>query len=162
VTVVQHGGMSANTQHDADQAGHTLYMVKQLEQVIRSHLDELLRPLGLTTLQYTALTVLERRDGLTSAQLARHSFVRPQTMHEMITSLDERGFIQRERDPANRRVLLISLTQQGRRMVAKYDEEVRRLEEVMLSDLTLHQRKTLRDALDTCRRSLAVHAGRPQ
>jgi len=137
-------------------------MVKQLEQVIRSHLDDLLRPLGLTTQQYTALTVLERRDGLTSAQLARHSFVRPQTMHEMITSLDERGFIQRERDPANRRVLLISLTPQGRTMVAKYDEEVQRLEDVMLSDLTLHQRQILRAALDTCRRSLALDAGRPK
>ena len=52
-------------------------------------------------------------------------------MHEMITSLDERGFIQRERDPANRRVFLISLTPQGRTMVAKHDEEVRRLEDVM-------------------------------
>src|SRR5215211_952568 len=162
VTVVQHGEVNTGAQHDVDQAGHTLYMVKQLEQVIRSRLDELLRPLGLTTLQYTALSVLERRDGLTSAQLARHSFVRPQTMHEMITSLDERGFIQRERDPANRRVLLISLTRQGRSMLEKYDEEVRRLEEVMVSDLTLHQRKTLRDALDTCRRSLAVDAARPR
>jgi DNA-binding MarR family transcriptional regulator len=162
VTVVQDGGVSTRTQDDADQAGHTLYMVKQLEQVIRSHLDELLRPLGLTTQQYTALTVLERRDGLTSAQLARHSFVRPQTMHEMITSLDERGFIQRKRDPANRRVLLISLTRQGRKMVEKYDEEVRLLEEHMVSGLTLRQRKTLRDALDACRRNLAAHSGRPQ
>jgi len=146
-------------QHDADQAGHTLYMVKQLEQAVRSHLDELLRPLGLTLLQYTALTVLERRDGLTSAQLARHSFVRPQTMHEMITSLDERGFIRRERDPANRRVLLISLTRHGREMVEKYDEEVRRFEESMLAGLTAHQRKTFRDALDVCRQNLANLAG---
>lgn len=132
-----------------------MYMVKQLEQVIRSHLDELLRPLGLTTQQYTALTVLERRDGLTSAQLARHSFVRPQTMHEMITSLDERGFIRRERDPANRRVLLISLTELGREMVEKYDEQVRQLEEQMLGGLTAHQRKTLREVLDVCRQNLA-------
>jgi DNA-binding MarR family transcriptional regulator len=151
VTAVQRDG----AQHDADQAGHSMYMVKQLEQVIRSHLDELLRPLGLTTQQYTALTVLERRDGLTSAQLARHSFVRPQTMHEMITSLDERGFIQRERDPANRRVLLISLTELGREMVEKYDEQVRRLEEQMLAGLTAHQRKTLREVLDVCRQNLA-------
>lgn len=156
VNMGQHGEVSTRAQHDADQAGHTLYMVKQLEQVIRSQLDELLRPLGLTTLQYTALTVLERRDGLTSAELARHSFVRPQTMHEMITSLDDRGFIRRERDPANRRVLLISLTPLGRTMVEKYDEEVRQLEEHMLAGLTEHQRRTLRDALGACRQNLAA------
>ncbi len=162
VTVVQHGEMSPEARHGVDQAGHTLYMVKQLEQVIRSQLDELLRPLGLTTLQYTALTVLEQRDGLTSAQLARHSFVRPQTMHEMITSLDDRGFIQRARDPENRRVLLISLTELGRTMVEKYDEEVRRLEEQMLTGLTAHQRKMLHDALEISRQNLADRAGRGQ
>ena len=37
-----------------------LYLVKQVELAVRSHLDNLLRPAGLTALQYTALTVLER------------------------------------------------------------------------------------------------------
>lgn len=160
MSVVQHGEMSPEARHGVGQAGHTLYMVKQLEQVIRSQLDELLRPLGLTTSQYTALSVLEQRDGLTSAQLARHSFVRPQTMHEMITSLDERGFIERVRDPDNRRVLLISLTQLGRTMVEKYDEEVRQLEEQMLAGLSAHQRKILQEALEASRQNLADRAGR--
>jgi DNA-binding MarR family transcriptional regulator len=157
--VVQDGGVSTWPQDDVDQAGHTLYLVKQVEQAIRAHLDELLRPLGLTTLQYTALSVLERRDGLTSAQLARRSFVRPQTMHEMITSLDQRGFLERRRDPANRRVLLISLTPRGRKMLETYDEQVGLLEERMLADLTARQRQTLRDALDSCRRALASDDG---
>ena len=67
-------------QNEPDQPGHILYLVKQVEQATRAHLDALLRPLGLTTNQYTALSVLERRDDLTSAELARRSFVRPQTM----------------------------------------------------------------------------------
>ena len=36
-----------------------LYLVKQVELAVRARLDELLRPDGLTALQYTALTVLE-------------------------------------------------------------------------------------------------------
>ena len=64
-----------------------LYLLKQVELAVRSHLDDLLRPAGLTALQYTALTVLERRPDLTSAQLARNSFVTAQTMADMVTTL---------------------------------------------------------------------------
>ena len=41
-----------------------IYQLKQLELAVRARLDEIVRPAGLTTQQYTALTVLERRDGL--------------------------------------------------------------------------------------------------
>jgi DNA-binding MarR family transcriptional regulator len=137
-------------QDDGMEQASTLYLVKRLEQAIRSQLDELLRPLGLTTLQYTALTVLERRDGLSSAQLARRSFVKPQTMHELVLTLDGRGYIERNRDPANRRVLLISLTRQGRNVLRDLDERVRQLEARMLSELTGDERAALRRALDVC------------
>jgi DNA-binding MarR family transcriptional regulator len=143
------------TATEPDPPGHLLYLVKQVEQAIRAHLDDLLRPLRLTTHQYTALSVLERRAGLTSAELARRSFVRPQTMHEMITSLDERGFIERHRDPDNRRVLLIRLTPQGRALLRTYDEQVQLLQERMLGTLSGRQRQTLRDGLAACQRSLA-------
>jgi DNA-binding MarR family transcriptional regulator len=139
---------------EAVQAGRMLYLVKQVEQAIRAHLDGMLRPLGLTTLQYTALSVLDRRDGLTSAELARRSFVRPQTMHEMITALDARGFIARRRDPTNRRTLLISLTPQGRAMLATSDQHVQRLEEQMLAELGPDERHDLETALGACRRAL--------
>ena len=37
----------------------------------RARMEEVLRPLGVTLHQYTALSILERREGLSSAQLAR-------------------------------------------------------------------------------------------
>jgi DNA-binding MarR family transcriptional regulator len=143
-------------QDEPDQPGHMLYLVKQVEQAIRAHLDDLLRPLGLTTDQYTALSVLEQPHDLTSAELARRSFVRPQTMHEMITSLDQRGFVERHRDPGNRRILLIRLTAKGRDMLEKYDEQVQLLQERMLATLSTRKRQDLRDALAACRQSLAT------
>lgn len=92
-----------------------LYMVKQVELVVRSHLDELVRPSGITALQYTALTVLERHDGLSAAQLARDSFVTAQSIADLVRSLETRGLIRRERNPKNRRELLILLTEEGAR-----------------------------------------------
>ena len=87
-----------------------MYLVKQVELAIRSHLDDLLRPAGLTALQYTALTVLERHPDLSSAQLARNSFVTAQSMADMITTLEGRGLIERHRDRADRRRLVVALT----------------------------------------------------
>ena len=88
--------------------------MKQVELAVRAELDDLARPEGLTALQYTALTVLERHPDLTAAHLARHSFVTGQSMADMVTALLNRGLIERHRDPADRRRLVIALTPAGR------------------------------------------------
>ncbi|MFI0508827.1 DNA-binding MarR family transcriptional regulator [Streptomyces canus] len=124
-----------------------LYMVKQVELVVRSHLDELVRPSGITALQYTALTVLERHDGLSAAQLARDSFVTAQSIADLVRSLETRGLVRRERNPRNRRELLILLTEQGRALLAQHAGPVRDLEERMVRDLTAHQTDQFRQAL---------------
>ncbi|HWU60253.1 MAG TPA: helix-turn-helix domain-containing protein, partial [Microbacteriaceae bacterium] len=72
-----------------------LYLVKQVELAIRARLETATREVGLTVTQYTALTVLERRPGLTSAQLAKNSFVRAQSMSTVTAELEERGLVSR-------------------------------------------------------------------
>lgn len=124
-----------------------LYMVKQVELVVRSHLDELVRPAGITALQYTALTVLERHDGLSAAQLARDSFVTAQSIADLVRSLENRGLVRRERNPRNRRELLILLTDAGRQLLEQHAEPMRALEERMVRDLTAHQTEQFRQAL---------------
>ena len=129
-----------------------LYMVKRLELAVRAKLDELLRPAGITALQYTALTVLERHDGLSAAQLARDSFVTAQSMADMVRALEDRALIRRERNPGNRRELLILLTDAGRAVLAAHAEPVRLLEEQMVAGLPARQ-------IDQFRQTL-VHAWR--
>lgn len=131
-----------------------LYVVKQLELVTRSLLDEALRPAGVTTLQYTALTVLARRDETTSADLARLSFVRAQSISDLVAGLDRRGLIARTPDPANRRRLLIRLTPAGRDLMREYDPRVAEIERRMLADFDPGQVDELRLLLDRARRAL--------
>jgi len=132
-----------------------LYVVKQVELVVRSRLDDLLRPGGLTALQYTALTVLHRHPGsLTSAQLARNSFVTAQTMADMVSALLTRGLVERHRDPADRRRLVLGLTADGEALLDRFREPVAALEARMLSDLTAAQASELRASLLSCRAAL--------
>lgn len=131
-----------------------LYLVKQLELAVRARLDELVRGHGITALQYTALTVLERHDGLSAAQLARDSFVTAQSMADMVRALETRALIRRERNPASRRELLIHLTTEGRALLTAVADPVQDLESRMIAKLTENQAAEFRQSLITAWQSL--------
>jgi DNA-binding MarR family transcriptional regulator len=132
-----------------------LYLLKQVELAVRSHLDNLLRPAGLTALQYTALTVLERHPDMSAAQLARNSFVTAQSMADMITALEGRGLIERHRDQADRRRLVVALTAAGRELLDLYRDQVAALEKRMLAGLGSGEVAGLRHCLHVCHANLA-------
>ena len=134
-----------------------LYVIKQVELAVRSRLDEILRPAGISVLQYTALTVLERHPDLSSAQLARNSFVTAQSMADMVVALQERGLIERHRDPQDRRRLVLALTADGQKLLNRYRSKVTALEEEMLAPLSARQAADLRRSLAACRAVLADH-----
>jgi DNA-binding MarR family transcriptional regulator len=131
-----------------------LYAVKQVELAVRSHLDALLKPAGVTALQYTALTVLERRDDLTAAALARNSFVRTQSMADLVSTLERQELISRHVDDDDKRRYLIQLTAKGRRLIADHADAVAELEHLMTQGLSAAHLVTLREALNLCRENL--------
>ena len=131
-----------------------LYLVKQVEQAVRNHLEQAVGGAGITALQYTALTVLERHPGMTAASLARHSFVRAQTIAQMITVLLERGLIERQPDPASGRQYLISLSAAGQRVLDDLREPVAEIEVRMAAGLEPAQVAAAREALRSFRGSL--------
>ena len=135
-----------------------LYAVKQVELVVRALLDDLLRDSGVTALQYTALTVLARRDGLTSAELARNSFVSPQAMADLVTALERGGFILRRRNPDNRRQLLISLTPEAHALLDRFEGPVAGIEGRMVDGFDAAERERFRDYLNRARSSLEAAA----
>jgi DNA-binding MarR family transcriptional regulator len=142
-----------------DQAGRPslLYAVKQVELAVRSRLDEVLRPTGVTTLQYTALTVLARREGMTSAELARSSFVTAQAMTDLVGALERHGLISRHRDPAHGRRITITLSAKGRALLDDLSEPVAAIEEQLVSGLSGPERAGLHDVLNRCRAALTPH-----
>lgn len=145
---------------DASTEPTLLYVIKQVELAVRARLDEILRPSGLTALQYTALTVLERHPDLSSAQLARNSFVTAQSMADMVVALCEGGLVQRHRDSADRRRLLLALTPAGRRLLNRYRTRVAALEREMLTGFSEREAAQLRRALLSCRAALAAEPPR--
>lgn len=132
-----------------------LYVIKQVELVVRARLDELLQPEGITVLQYTALTVLERHADLSTAELARNSFVTTQTMAGMVAALEARRLISRRQDPSNRRRLMLRVTETGKALLDRCRGAVAALENTMVDGLTGWQARELRAYLYRCRAELS-------
>ena len=98
------------------------YVIARLERAVRGAINERVRPYGLTTLQYTTLSVLGRRGALSNAQLARRSYMTPQSMSEVIEALETKGLIERKQHPNHRRVLPAQLTATGRKVLEAVSE----------------------------------------
>ena len=135
------------------------YVVARLERAIRKAINERVKRHGLTTLQYTTLSVLGVGGQLSNAQLARRAYMTPQSMSEVIEALEKKGLIERNAHPNHRRVFPAALTAEGRRVLRACDAAVDALEREMLAGLTPSQEQSLRDGLISAVR--ALHAGFP-
>jgi DNA-binding MarR family transcriptional regulator len=113
----------------------TSYLVARLDRLVRSQLSEVLEPFDLSVPQYTLLSVLEHRPGLSNAQLARRSYITAQAMHQVVNGLEERGLIARRVSPDHGRIQLTELTDQGLALLKSCDEEVTHLEERIFGGL---------------------------
>lgn len=111
-----------------------IYLFKQLEMGSRRPFFDVVTSHGLNWGQYTVLTVLRRLPGLTSSELARRSFVRPQSMAETLQPLIDEGLARRDRNPEHGRQILLSITPAGIAKIEAMAEEVRAIEDEMLAD----------------------------
>ena len=109
------------------------YAVARLQQLVLDAVSERVAPYELTALQFTTLSVLGRHGSpLSSSQLARRSFMTPQSMHEVIRRLERDGLIERSPHPSHRRKLPASLTTKGRRVLTACERAVTGFEARML------------------------------
>jgi DNA-binding MarR family transcriptional regulator len=135
----------------------TFYLLNQVSSAVRLKLERALREFDLTATQYTVMSRVRGREILSSARLARAHHVSPQTMNELIANLEGRGFLSRKEDPENRRVLLVSLTDAGRDLLAACDRKVDVLESDFFTSLNSADhgqfRKLLEVLIDDIRRA---------
>lgn len=131
------------------------YLVKQVQEALLARLDEITRQFGLTAKQYTALSVLQKYPGVSSAALGRLTFVTSQAANEMVTTLERKRFLTRSVDQANRRRLEVQLTRAGTRALARLDELVDQLELEVFGGIGSADQARLRHMLHTCLDSLS-------
>jgi MarR family transcriptional regulator, lower aerobic nicotinate degradation pathway regulator len=137
-----------------DRIGFLLAMAKGgAETIVASALEKL----GIFPRQYGLMLVLAAEGPLSQGELAEWVRTDRTTMVALVDGLEERGYVRRERNPADRRAYRLQLTAQGKRAISRGKVLMRRAEAQLLSSLTEPERHQLIELLG----KVAADVGRP-
>lgn len=126
----------------------TADLVMALARRLRRASAEALAEWQVTPSQSRALRVLSTRpDGMRPSALADELRIAPRSATEVADALVERGWVQRAADPTDRRATTLTLTADGRDLVARIDDVRREASEQVLDVLQVAQRRRLHDIL---------------
>ena len=109
---------------------------------------QLLRPYGLTPEQFGVLATLCSRDGMNQRELADHLVKDRPNITRMLDKLQRKGWVERQPDPADRRVHRLHATAEGHDLMAQLSPQVLALRQRMFSELSPEEQAALRDLLD--------------
>lgn len=99
-------------------APHNLgYKVKLVSQLMYRDFLERLEPYGLTPFHYLVLCCLWEEDGLSTSGIADKLKQLGATLTGVVDRMEDRQLVYRERDPSDRRVIRVWLTDEGRKLM---------------------------------------------
>jgi DNA-binding MarR family transcriptional regulator len=92
---------------------------------LNGRLNEALKPFGVSFTQYTALRILrDGEEGVASSSIGERMYTRDSDVTRLVDRLIGRGFVERSRDAADRRIVRVRLTKQGVELVERLDAPV--------------------------------------
>lgn len=92
--------------------------------------------------------LVHQGDGLSQTALAEKMNIRPQSLSEALSKMEERGWIRRTPNPQDKRGTLVYLTEDGRAQEAQLAEQRRQTADSLLSSLDESEKETLSALLD--------------
>ncbi|MFE6409572.1 MarR family winged helix-turn-helix transcriptional regulator [Streptomyces sp. NPDC057837] len=129
-------------------AEQLLRLTRRVHRIQKHHLEQ--RGLGITPAQSRLLRTLAHWGSPPRmADLAERLEVVPRAVTTLVDALEAGGKVRRVPDPANRRVIRIELTDDGRAALRELRAARRSAAEEILAPLTEDQREALGGLLDT-------------
>jgi DNA-binding MarR family transcriptional regulator len=92
------------------------YLLRTTVSTLMRAAETAMRPHGLTSVQWAPLMIISRGGNPTAASLARDLNTDTGAMTRMLDRLEAKGLLQRTRSSTDRRVVELTLTEQGREL----------------------------------------------
>lgn len=125
-------------------AGH---LIRRMNQISVAIFLEETRALGLTTVQYAALNMIDEVPNIDQARLSSMIAFDTTTLVKVLDRLTEKGLITRTRSQTDRRKQLLNVTAQGRDVVRKIQPMIDRSEQRILAPLSPSDRRKFMEML---------------
>lgn len=109
---------------------------------------------GLSPRQFHVLGLLHDRGAMTQGELGSVMGVDPSILVGVLNPLEREGYLSRERDPADRRRHVVTLTRAGEQQLDRAAQAQRDAENELFAGLTVTQRNQLRALLRVLRERL--------
>lgn len=130
------------------------FLLHEVARLMRRNFHRRVSALGLTQAQWRTLAYLARHEGINQAPLAELLEVKPITLARLIDRLEGAGWVERRRDPADRRVCRLYLTEAAQPMLVEMDQLAAETRKEALSGLTRTQQAQVRDLLGMLKQNL--------
>lgn len=129
-----------------------LNAVRTADHLLRAE-AEVLRAEDLTTPLYNVLRILRGagKEGLSCGEISTRMVTRDSDITRLIDRLVQRGLVTRERDEADRRVVLSRITERGLTLLRRLDQPIADCHRQLLRHMTSQQVRTLSDLLELAR-----------
>ena len=124
------------------------HVIRRLHQISVGIFHQELQELNLAPVQYGAMQTVLEQPGIDQRTLARFMALDTSTTAGVVDRLESRGLLQRSLSPEDRRVRLLSLTQEGRALCQQARPRVLRAQELTLAPLNAQERGTFMQLLN--------------
>jgi DNA-binding MarR family transcriptional regulator len=125
----------------------TGHLLKRLGWVVKERAAEAYEPTGLSPYHHAVLALLDEEPPETQAMIADALGYDRSHLVGMLDELEERGLIERRRDPSDRRRHLVSLTPEGKEALIRLRTIAKRVDAELFAPLDAEQRETLHSLL---------------
>ena len=124
--------------------GYLGYLLRQAHAAVRLKMERTLADLGVTSPQFAVLTMLNAYPGLSGADVARLTFLTPQTVGVIIRNLARDGAIAMTPHPVHGRIQQWTLTPRGSTLLKACRERVIGLEKRLTNGLDAKAEASIR------------------